>query len=139
MTRDKAIREAVKRWGKRALIRANERISSPERREVAQAAFTQAKDRITAIDAEIDERLAALDWLQALKAERRELVDRKRRDAYDMTYYKFNVGSTDRILGAFWIAGSGDTWELAFADADTKTKGGASSARLDTSTDSEVK
>ena len=124
MTRDKALREAQRRWGKKALIRAYDRISSPEERAEAREYFDAAKARIEAIDREIADRLAALDWYQALKAERAAMVKDKQTHIGRMSYYKFTVGR-DSMGIAFAVEGQGDTWEMAFAQADARKTAGS--------------
>lgn len=120
MTRDKAQREAVKRWGKQGIVRASESLSSPEKRAAARKLFDASKARIAGIDAEIKERLAQLDWYQALLAEKRSLKDQwgQIQGTGHLSYYKFSVGKD--IGYAFHVCGNGDTWEEAFADADEK-------------------
>lgn len=119
MTREQALRQAVRRWGKRALIRANTNQSSPERRAAAIARRAQLKERRDAIDAEINERLSALDWYQQLIAERKALLD-EQKSLTGTDYYKFAVGREE--MGGFWIKGEGDTWEQAFEAADLRAR-----------------
>jgi len=121
MTRDKAAREAQKRWGKKALIRVEQGLSSPERRADGDRRFAETQARIEAIDREMADRLAALDWYQALKDERKQVVAQKQRAMFDRFYHRFQVGQ-DELGFAFLVLGKGDTWEEAFADADTKVK-----------------
>jgi len=121
MTRTQAIKEAQKRWGKKALVRAHEQLSSPERRADAAAQLTDAAARIEAIDREVAERLAVLDWYQALIAERKTLRAQKETANSWRSYYKFSVGQ-DAHGFAFMVLGKGDTWEEAFADADKHRK-----------------
>ena len=128
MTRQQAFKEANKRWGRRGLIRANESVSSPERRETASAKVQGLRQRKKEIDAEISERLAGLDWYQALTAERRAAVEAIRKTEGHAFYKKFSVGQNE--LGMFWVKGQGDTWEEAFADADRPTGPGAVSSEV---------
>ena len=119
MTRDQALKEARKRWGDKAIIRAYDSLSSERKRETAAALFDEAKARIEAIDAEIKARLEALDWYQALLAERRLLVKQKQDNLGEKLYKKFAVGKDSSGI-AFHVCGQGDTWEEAFAEADRK-------------------
>lgn len=118
MTREQAMKEARKRWGARAMIRAHERLSSPEQREAAAAEVRAMKDRRDAIEREINERLAALDWYQQLTAERKDVVKNIEQNRWRQAYYKFAVGSDMGF--AFHVRGSGDTWEQAFANATSE-------------------
>lgn len=118
MTREQAQREAVKRWGKSADIRAHESISSPERRAVADGEYQKAKAELETIESEIRERLAACDWYQELTRKRTEARKRKEATVWARIYRKFAVGSSHGI--GFHIEGEGDTWAEAFAAADRK-------------------
>ena len=122
MTREQAQREATKRWGKQACIRASESLSSPEKRTAAKAMRDAGKARIEAIDAEIKKRLLELDWYTALLAEKKNLRDKwgQVKGTGDLSYYKFSVGKD--VGYAFHVCGSGDTWEEAFAQADGKAR-----------------
>jgi seryl-tRNA synthetase len=120
MTREQAAREAKKRWGKRAHIRADEKLSSPEKRAAAKTQTDALKARRDAIDKEIAERLAALDWYQALKAERRDVSQRLDNVRWETHYYRFGVGE---LFVGFHVHGEGDTWEQAFAAADARKAG----------------
>jgi hypothetical protein len=106
MTRDKATKEAIKRWGKGAVVRAGERVSSPEDRAERLEQLRGLRARRDAIDAEIKAWLDAQPWYQAKIAERRGIV--KALLSQDvMPYYKFSVGC-DRGF-AVEILGQGDT------------------------------
>jgi hypothetical protein len=122
MTRDQALRQAVKRWGKSAYVQARERLSSPESRAAAGDTVKAARARIDAIDVEIRERLALLDWYQALQAERKAERAKMAAVGANAMYYKFSVGKVSNVGGmAFYsVGGQGDTWEQAFAQADGK-------------------
>jgi hypothetical protein len=119
MTRQQAEREAKKRWGARAMIRAGEALSSPEKRAEAFAKIKASRERKEAIDREVKERLAAMGWYQALMAERQECLRVVSQTQGWASYRKFAVG---RDIGtAFSIEGQGDTWEEAFAAATKST------------------
>ena len=120
MTREQAIREARKRWGARAMVRANDRVglSSQEQRQAGSAQVKEWRERKEAIEREINERLAKTDWYQELSAERKKLYDQIQKNQWRTSYYKFAVG---RDIGiAFSVEGQGDTWEQAFASAEQK-------------------
>lgn len=117
MTRQQAIKESRKRWGQRSLARAYETMSSPEKRATAAEAVRTNRERRDAIDREVQARLNALDWYQALMAERKKCSQTIRETEGLATYYKFCVGHVD--IG-FHVEGWGDTWEEAFAMADAK-------------------
>jgi hypothetical protein len=123
VTRAQALKAAKKRWGKRALVRANDALSSPERRDEARTRTIALRSRRTAIEAEIAERLAALDWYQALRAEQRAVAAELDRVNVRQSYYKFAVGRASLGGFVFSIEGEGDTWEDAFAKADARVKG----------------
>jgi hypothetical protein len=117
MTREQAMKEARKRWGARAMIKAGQEITSEERRERARAERLDIKQKLEALAKERAERLKALDWLQAMDAEIRALRAKETALISDSTHYKFSVGKIDDILGAFFVRGQGDTWEQAFERA----------------------
>lgn len=104
MTREEAFAELKKRWGKRGAYYVGKRLSSQERRDAAKAA------------------------LQPLYEEQRALNRRISALEEEARYYKFKVvetnwrGMTDMEM----VHGRGDTWEEAFADADTKKASQAS-------------
>jgi hypothetical protein len=118
MTREQALAQARKRWGKTAYIRAYDGIglSSPESREEATARLRARRERVKAIDAEIDARLATLDWYVALKDERKMLTKGISEEGWQASHYKFLVGTCNGI--GFAVQGQGDTWEEAFRAAD---------------------
>lgn len=118
MTRQQAEKEARKRWGRKAMIRAGSAISSPEKRAEAKQRLQANKERRDAIDREVAERLKAMDWYQALMVERKSCLDAIRDSSGWNVYYKFSVGRDVGI--AFAVDGRGDTWEEAFARADGK-------------------
>jgi hypothetical protein len=116
MTRQQAQKEAQKRWGKRAMIRVGELLSSPDKRAEAQAILKRNRERRDAIDHEVNERLNAMDWYRELMAERKACVRAVSEAQGWAAYYKFKVGRDVGI--AFSVDGCGDTWEAAFADAE---------------------
>lgn len=118
MTNDQALKQATKRWGKRAAVRNAGHFSSPDRRAAASEKATTARARIKAIDQEIAERLKALDWYQALTGERKELQKVASENSGMAMFHRFSVGKN---MGLFFeVLGSGDTWEEAFAQADKR-------------------
>lgn len=120
MTRDQAMREAKKRWGKNALIRVSALgVSSPEARAAGTAAHLERKQRYEELKAEKEARLAALDWLRELNDKIAEAGKEMRNNQWKQSYYRFSVGTN--ILGfAFGVEGEGDTWEEAFEKASRK-------------------
>jgi len=116
MTKQQAEKLARKRWGKRAIVRQGDDMSSPERRAKGREQLIAARDEITAIEQEIAERLNALDWYQELLARKREALKRKDAAFWPSMYYRFEVGKFDGL--GFSIEGQGDTFEQAFAKAD---------------------
>lgn len=115
MTRPQAEKLARAKWGKRAIIRVEGELSSPEKRAAAMVKLHEAKDRRTAIDKEIAERLSQLDWYVALVAERKQVCKTVSDQSYYVSRYKFTVGYDSGL--AFHVEGYGDTWEEAFAKA----------------------
>lgn len=98
MNRKQALAEAVKRWGKDAMIQDRPRCaSSPEEREVARKQRKYLRDTLTKED--LKKRHKDMDEL-----------------LFDSMRYRFSVG----IFGGFFfgVRGSGDTWEEAFEAAD---------------------
>jgi F0F1-type ATP synthase membrane subunit b/b' len=124
MTRDQALKAAQRIWGKRACIRVNSGISSPERRDAATAEANELRARIAEIEAEIARRereagiLELREQVSTLKREKRERL------LGDATFYRLQIGFIDSVIGAFNIEAQGDTWEEAFGKAK-KTNGGA--------------
>lgn len=118
MTRTQAAREARKRWGVKAIIRAYEALSSPEKRAAALHRLQENRARREAIDREVSERLKALDWYQQLQAERRECNKAVSEAQGRCHYYKFSVGKEEHGF-AFMVEGQGDTWEEAFGKAQS--------------------
>lgn len=96
MTKQAAMKRAVKLWGKRAIIRDNglKGARTPEQRATAQARYKELRDTLSP-----DEKKARREELTML------MLDGMR--------YRYDVG--ENILGlAFGVRGSGDTWEQAF-------------------------
>jgi hypothetical protein len=118
MTREQAIREGRKRWGKRAIVRAGEALSSPEQRAEAMDRLKRNRARRDEIDREVQARLNTLDWYRAAQAERKACLQEVSQTQGWASYYKFSVGLDIGI--AFSVEGQGDTWEEAFAKADPK-------------------
>lgn len=119
MTREQAMREARRRWGGKALIRAAAALSSPEQREAARATMAEANAELTRLKAERKARLDALDWLNDLNQQIAATQQRASVATSDAHYYKFAVGY-DAHGFAFHVNGQGDTWEQAFSAADKK-------------------
>jgi hypothetical protein len=123
MTNDQAMRQATKRWGKKAAIRNAGHFSSPERRDEASGKAQTARARIKDIDQEITARLKALDWYQALTSERKDLQKVASENSGMALFHRFSVG---KDMGLFFeVLGSGDTWEEAFAQADRRSSAAA--------------
>lgn len=122
MTRNEAKKQAEKRWGKRALWRVGERQSSPERRQLALDEAAAIRQERATLEAEIG-RLEEAAGIPALR-ERIKTLSAATRERLlgEGSYYKFEVGFRDSIIGAFNIVGSGDTWEEAFAQADARNR-----------------
>lgn len=120
MTRDQALKEAKRRWGTRALIRAAESRSSSELRSKAKDDYERLKQEKETIEREISDRLDACDWYQELLRRRSEIRQMMKKPDSERFYHRFAVGKTE--IGAFWIMGEGDTWEEAFADVEAKAK-----------------
>lgn len=122
MTNEQAKKQAQKRWGKESAIRNAGSFSSPDRRERASQAVREARAEIESIDKEVKERLAVCDWYQELQA-RRKTARKQIEDNQSLAmYHRFDVGRIGGVAGFqfFEVLGSGDTWEEAFAQADTR-------------------
>lgn len=117
MTREQAQRQAVKRWGKRAYIRAENGLSSPEARAAASERWASTSTELEAVEKELANRLKACDWYQELTGKIRNLRKAKSEQGWFRHYYKFAVGE---LHIGFHVEGQGDTWEEAFAQADAK-------------------
>ena len=119
MTREQAQKRAQKLWGKRAAIRADGDLSSPEKREAAMA----RRDQIKAQQAEIDEEIKRREEAAGIPELRRqwsELGKPRTQAMSDAMHYRFSVGFIDNVIGAFNIEGQGDTWEEAFGVVERK-------------------
>lgn len=117
MTRAEAIRRLQKLYGNRVCYRVGKEVSSVERRAAARSAHRQLQEQRDVVTREINERLAACDWYQALLA-KRKAIDEQMRGADRGHYFKFIVGHSE--LGMFMIQGEGDTWEEAIDQAARK-------------------
>lgn len=118
MTRQQAMKRARSLCGPKALIRASEAISSPEKRSEATIKVLTARARITELEQEIAELLKGLDRYQSLMAEKRDMRAIVSANEGSAFYHKFSVG---KDLGyAFLVEGSGDTWEEAFGQVERK-------------------
>jgi len=124
MTREQALKRAIAKWGKRALIACHERVfSSPEKRAQAQADANTFRHRINAIDAEIKAIVDAIPAVQALRTERATLAARLKTAVTIRESYRFEIGfsrdamADDDVGGAvgFHVEAQGDTWEECFA------------------------
>jgi hypothetical protein len=119
MTREEAFTKAARMFGKAGrLWLGRHGLSSPERRAEAAEQREQLKGELASVDAEIKERLAATEWYQALLDRRRTIRDQLDQADHNADYYRFSVGRAEGF--ADFIAGKGDTWEQAFADAESK-------------------
>jgi lysylphosphatidylglycerol synthetase-like protein (DUF2156 family) len=117
--REQALKRAQKVFGKRAYIRANKDLSSPEERAEAQARASTRRAERAELEAEIARREKEAG-IPELRAKIKAISDQSRAEIWNSGYYKFEVGNIDSILGAFHIKGQGDTWEEAFANAENK-------------------
>lgn len=115
-----ALREARARWGAKAHIRASELPSSPQARDGARREVADLKARKTAIDKEITDRLAQLDWYIALTSESRALYQQINQRAYYVGHTRCAVGRHNGI--GFEVLGSGDSWAEAFTEADRRNE-----------------
>ena len=129
MTREEAKRQAARRWGKRSYWQVGTEQSSPERRSEVQAIADGARAERAALEAELKRREEEAG-IPALRGQIKAAGERFREAALGgAVYYRFRVGFTDSIIGAFNVCGEGDTWEEAFAAADTNKTIGASRLR----------
>lgn len=107
MNRSQALKEAVRRWGKTAAVRDDgpKRASNPERRAAASADLKQFR--------------ATIPKDQRPTREQREEIDRLFSEAMRE---RFTVGVIHTFCGlsAFWVKGTGDSWEEAFTKAEDK-------------------
>ena len=119
MTNQQAATKAKKRWGAAYYIRAGQSFSSPERREKARATCIEARAEIKRIEEEITQRLSELPWHQELMAQKRKLRKQVDTTQGEALYHRFSVGKSNGMFNT--ILGDGDTWEEAFAKADSKS------------------
>lgn len=125
MTRQEAMSKLQRLWGKRALYRIGERLSSQEERDAMRAKRQELRAGIDAVIAETNRRLKECDWYQELRAREQALrAEMKKVDG--VPYYKFTIGRRDSILGFFGVEAQGDTWEECFAKVEQKQKAKAS-------------
>jgi hypothetical protein len=120
MTNAQAEREARKRWGKSFFIRNGESFSSTEKREKNRDQYQAATKEIASIETEIKRRLSELDWYQALRTRQQALRKEANNAQGNALYYRFTVGKCGKLFNE--ILGQGDTWEEAFAKADSRGK-----------------
>lgn len=119
MTRDQALRQAQKRWGKRAAIRAEGELSSPEKRAAAKERKDTLRSQKAELEAEITRREVAAG-IPEVRAQIQALSKPITSEMWESMRYRFTVGSVDGVIGAFHVKGQGDTWEQAFDAADAK-------------------
>lgn len=129
MTRNQALAEAVKRWGKKAAIQdgGKRRASTPEARARASSELKELRANKPVAPSIFDlETWPASRSVAEFRAARLQYVaDLRKWTANESRLFgealamRFDVG----VVGwAFEIRGSGDTWEDAFANADGKFK-----------------
>lgn len=116
MTKEQALKQATRRWGKKAFVRMNPSVSSPERRAAAKEKLDAARAEKEAIEKELNERLAACDWFQDLTQRKREATKRIDAARGEALYQRFAVGEMNTLFAH--VKGTGDTFEEAFAEAD---------------------
>lgn len=106
MNAKQALAQARKRWGKTAAVEDRpQSATTPEQRAEAQK--------------ELDEHRR--EWPEASKRPK-ELRDRMQKLASTTWRRRYQVGTVESMAGlaAFFIKGTGDTWEEALADADKR-------------------
>jgi hypothetical protein len=123
LTKARALTIARRKWGKRAIVDDRGRRhgpSSPEQREVASAALKlhrEQKPVFLPLD-EWDGNELIGEYRRALAAHNAAYrVWKQREDELrsTATYYRYQVGSDNGW--AFYVQGSGDTWEEALTKA----------------------
>lgn len=122
MTREQALKRAQRLWGKRAAVRANERMSSPEKRAEAQAEAASLREQKARLESEIvrrEQEAGIPELREQIKAVTTELRQNVLGRA---TYHKFEAGYIDNVIGAFHIRASGDTWEETFTKAEAEAR-----------------
>lgn len=122
MTNEQAQAKAKKRWGKAAATRNGGHFSSEDRRQAAAARCTELRLERDALQKERAERLKALDWLIELDARVSALSKEINEELPKTHHHRFDVGRIGGIADFrfFEVLGSGDTWEQAFAKAESK-------------------
>lgn len=106
MNRSQALKAAVRRWGKNAAVRDDgpKRASTPERRAEATKQLVDLR--------------ASIPKDRRPTKEEREQIDQLFSASLRMRY---TVGVIHTVVfSAFWVKGTGDTWEDAFAEADRR-------------------
>lgn len=114
MTRAQAIAK-LKTLYRAPYWRVGTRSSSPEDRAALAAAFEQAKAALSALDAEYQAWLVVQpEWIR-WRAERADLLAKKRTAESGLDYKRFSIGES---VGLFvHVTGQGDTWEETFEAA----------------------
>lgn len=104
-TTKQALVEAKRRWGKTAAVEdLGKRAATKEKREQAKAKLAE---------------------LNKLPKEERKATEKERNELCCIIYReRYKVGYISTLMfSAFHVCGSGDTWEEAFAQADTRMNG----------------
>lgn len=117
MTREQAIRKLRALYGKAAYWRVSDEITSPEKRAAAREECLRLRAEAAAIDEEVKQRLIDTG-IQARIDAARALRQRASNLAGHALHYRFNVGKCSGFANA--IAGQGDTWEEAIAQAQRR-------------------
>lgn len=117
MTEKQAMREAKKRWGKKAYIESRLGASDTHARERAHAELKIARDHREAIGMEVIRRLRATPWWLEMEEQQKKLTDEIKTLQSKAMSYRFQVGALGLMGMAFCVRGQGDTWEEAFARA----------------------
>lgn len=112
MTKAQAWKEAVKRWGKKAIIDFRPRALIEPDKVPLRGRHTALREEILAVE-KLDQTPELRERLRALRREKQELFGLLIGD-------RCQVGKEMEILRAFHVMGSGDTWEEAFAKADER-------------------
>ncbi len=118
MTREQAIKQAEKRWGKQAAWRVGSSRSSSEQRAERRTRLLALRAERETLEKAWQERLNAMPEYQEYTAKRKALIAAIRTVDF-VDYYKFLVG--ENLGFAFEVKGHGDTWEEAFANADGRS------------------
>lgn len=116
MTRDAALKQLVKMFGKNAYWRIGERQTSPERRTASQKAKLAAEFSVNVLKREMalrrQELVDADPYFQALKKD--WIAKQAEADAVPFEGYRFEVGTREGIFTQ--PKAYGDTWEEVFAE-----------------------